>query len=120
MARYSFLTTWLLDCERERAWEAIYAQERWPEWWRGVEVADELHPGDGDRVGSAAVADRPGGLGRERDEEDGSEQRSERFHSRQSLAMGGEVSALQLAIRARELLYRCVFASLAGSAAPCQ
>jgi hypothetical protein len=54
VAAYSFLTTWLLDCPRERVWEAIYAQERWPEWWRGVEAADEVHPGDGDRVGAVS------------------------------------------------------------------
>jgi hypothetical protein len=54
VADYSFLTTWLLDCPRERVWEAIYAQERWPEWWRGVEAADELRRGDGDRVGAVS------------------------------------------------------------------
>jgi len=43
-----------LDAPRERVWEAIYAQERWPEWWRGVEAADEVHPGDGDRVGAVS------------------------------------------------------------------
>lgn len=54
MAEYRFLTTWLLDSPRERVWEAIYAQERWPEWWRGVEVAEELRAGDGDRVGAVS------------------------------------------------------------------
>jgi len=51
---YSFLTTWLLDSPREPVWEAIYAQERWPEWWRGVEAAEELEPGDGDGVGAVS------------------------------------------------------------------
>jgi uncharacterized protein YndB with AHSA1/START domain len=54
VAHYSFLTTWLLDSPREPVWEAIYAQERWPEWWRGVEAADELRAGDGDRVGAVS------------------------------------------------------------------
>jgi hypothetical protein len=54
MADYAFLTTWLLESPREPVWEAIYAQERWPEWWRGVEVADEIHHGDGDRVGAVS------------------------------------------------------------------
>lgn len=54
MADYAFLTTWLLDSPREPVWEAIYAQERWPEWWRGVEEAEELHCGDGDRVGAVS------------------------------------------------------------------
>jgi polyketide cyclase/dehydrase/lipid transport protein len=36
LARYSFLTTWLLAAPVEPVWEAIYDCERWPEWWRGV------------------------------------------------------------------------------------
>src|SRR3954468_20900537 len=52
MADYAFLTTWLLDCPREPVWEAIYDQERWPEWWRGVEEAEELEPGDESGVGT--------------------------------------------------------------------
>ena len=51
MAEYRFLTTWLLDCERERVWDAIYESERWPEWWRGVEVADKLKDGDEQGLG---------------------------------------------------------------------
>lgn len=51
MAEYRFLTTWLLDSPCEPVWEAIYAQERWPEWWRGVEEVEEIRPGDGSRVG---------------------------------------------------------------------
>lgn len=54
MADYAFLTTWLLESPREPVWEAIYAQERWPEWWRGVEEAEELESGDGDRVGAVS------------------------------------------------------------------
>jgi hypothetical protein len=51
---YSFLTTWLLACEQEPVFEAIHDQKRWPEWWRGVEEAEELVPGDGDGVGSVS------------------------------------------------------------------
>lgn len=55
MADYSFLTTWLLDSPREPVWEAIYDQESWPRWWRGVESADEVQPGiEGDGVGSVS------------------------------------------------------------------
>ena len=55
MANYSFLTTWLLDSPREPVFEAIYDQARWPQWWRGVEEAEELRPGDGDDgVGTVA------------------------------------------------------------------
>ena len=54
MASYRFLTAWLLDAPREAVWEAIYAQERWPEWWRGVDTAEELRSGDGDRIGAVS------------------------------------------------------------------
>ena len=52
MAEYSFLTTWLLEAPRDAVWAAIHDEERWPEWWRGVEVAEELRPGDAEGVGS--------------------------------------------------------------------
>jgi Polyketide cyclase / dehydrase and lipid transport. len=51
VAGYSFLTTWVLGAERGRIWEAIYASERWPEWWPGVEVAELLAEGDERGVG---------------------------------------------------------------------
>jgi uncharacterized protein YndB with AHSA1/START domain len=54
MTAYSFLTAWLLDSPREPVWEAIHDQERWPQWWRGVEAAEELKPGDGNGVGSVS------------------------------------------------------------------
>ena len=55
MAEYSFLTTWLLESPREPVCEAIYDQARWPQWWRGVEEAEELKPGhDDDGVGTVA------------------------------------------------------------------
>jgi uncharacterized protein YndB with AHSA1/START domain len=54
MASYSFLTTWLLESAREPVFAAIHDQERWPQWWRGVEEAEELRPGDGDGVGSVS------------------------------------------------------------------
>jgi hypothetical protein len=55
MPDYAFLTTWLLDSPRQPVWEAIYDQESWPRWWRGVEEASELRPGNGsDGVGSVA------------------------------------------------------------------
>ena len=54
MAEYAFLTTWLLDCPRQSVWEAIHDQERWPQWWRGVEEAEEVRPGENGDVGSVA------------------------------------------------------------------
>jgi uncharacterized protein YndB with AHSA1/START domain len=54
MAEYAFLTTWLLESPRGPVWEALHDQERWPEWWRGVEEAEELRPGPDGDVGSVA------------------------------------------------------------------
>jgi uncharacterized protein YndB with AHSA1/START domain len=51
MADYRFLTTWLLEAEIERVWDAIYESERWPEWWDGVEEAEKIREGDADGVG---------------------------------------------------------------------
>ena len=36
MPAYRFCTTWVLEAERERVWDAIYDSDSWPEWWRGV------------------------------------------------------------------------------------
>ena len=52
MAAYRFLTTWLLDAQVGDVWDTLYAAERWPEWWRGVESVDKLVQGDEDGVGS--------------------------------------------------------------------
>jgi uncharacterized protein YndB with AHSA1/START domain len=55
MADYAFLTTWLLDCPRERVWDAVHDQASWPEWWRGVEEAAEIsRPAHGGDVGTVA------------------------------------------------------------------
>ena len=51
MAEYRFLTTWLLEADRGRVWDAIYDSERWPEWWHGVLEAEKLEEGDEDGVG---------------------------------------------------------------------
>jgi hypothetical protein len=54
VAEYAFLTTWLLGCERDRAWQAIYDSEAWPGWWRGVERVVEIAPGDENGVGQVS------------------------------------------------------------------
>jgi len=55
MAEYAFLTTWLLDSPRQAVWEAIHDQARWPEWWRGVEEAEELsRPPGGEDIGTVS------------------------------------------------------------------
>ena len=51
VAEYRFLTTWLLEADRERVWDAVYDSERWPQWWKGVLEAEKLEEGDEDGVG---------------------------------------------------------------------
>jgi len=51
LPEYRFLTTWLIEADRERIWDAIYDSESWPEWWKGVEEADKLDEGDETGVG---------------------------------------------------------------------
>ena len=50
-ARYRFFTTWVFDSPSEPIWQAILDIDRWPEWWRGVEVVEQLEKGDGGGVG---------------------------------------------------------------------
>ncbi len=52
MARYRFLTTWLLEAPRRRVWGQLDDVISWPEWWQGVERVEELDPGDDRGVGS--------------------------------------------------------------------
>ena len=52
MARYRFLTTWILDAPTEEVWDAIYEIERWPEWWRGVSASSRSSAATDDGVGS--------------------------------------------------------------------
>jgi uncharacterized protein YndB with AHSA1/START domain len=52
VARYEFLTTWLLRAPRAAVWDTIEDTTAWPAWWRGVESVEELDGGDGARVGS--------------------------------------------------------------------
>jgi uncharacterized protein YndB with AHSA1/START domain len=52
LADYRFLTTWIVDAPIEPVWDVIYAIERWPEWWRGVQNVAELFHGEGDGEGT--------------------------------------------------------------------
>jgi uncharacterized protein YndB with AHSA1/START domain len=55
MAAYRFLTTWLLRAPRERVWDTLADNERWPEWWRGVQAVEIVRRGVGeDRIGEVA------------------------------------------------------------------
>lgn len=33
MARFALVTKWHIAAPQTAVWDAIYASERWPEWW---------------------------------------------------------------------------------------
>lgn len=49
--QHEFLTTWLIEAERERVFEAIWESAHWPQWWPGVVEAVEVEAGDERGVG---------------------------------------------------------------------
>jgi hypothetical protein len=51
MRRYAFLTTWLIEADREDVWDVIDDVAAWPEWWRGVVRVEQLDAGDENGVG---------------------------------------------------------------------
>ena len=52
MAQYEFETTWKLRAPLASVWSAIIENERWPQWWRGVEHVEVLREGDAQGIGS--------------------------------------------------------------------
>jgi hypothetical protein len=42
----------VVEAPVERAWDAIYESEQWPEWWKDVKEVKELVKGDEHGVGS--------------------------------------------------------------------
>jgi uncharacterized protein YndB with AHSA1/START domain len=52
IADHHFVTTWLIDAPRQQAWDVLQDVLGWPRWWRGMESAVEIEPGDERRIGS--------------------------------------------------------------------
>ena len=55
MPAYRFCTTWVLEADRERVWDAIYDSDSWPEWWRGIESTERLSDGDENGLGQRGI-----------------------------------------------------------------
>ena len=49
---YTFVTHWRFDAPIEAVWDAIYASEKWPEWWYYVARVQRLQSGDANGVGA--------------------------------------------------------------------
>jgi hypothetical protein len=52
---YRFCTTWILEADRERVWDAIYESDSWPEWWRGIKSTQRLSDGDERGLGQRGI-----------------------------------------------------------------
>ncbi len=48
---FFFVTLWRFDAPLERAWDAVHASERYPEWWPNVLRVTVLEPGDDSGLG---------------------------------------------------------------------
>ena len=55
MPAYCFCTTWVLEAERERVWDAIYDSDTWSEWWQGIVSTERLDDGDEQGLGQRGV-----------------------------------------------------------------
>jgi uncharacterized protein YndB with AHSA1/START domain len=52
MAQFALVTRWHIEAPQAAVWDAIYASDRWPEWWPYVVSVEELEPGDAEGVGA--------------------------------------------------------------------
>jgi uncharacterized protein YndB with AHSA1/START domain len=51
VARYEFLTTWLLDAPIDDVFEVLNDSTGYPDWWKGVQSCEVLEPGDEQGIG---------------------------------------------------------------------
>ena len=51
MADYHYVSTWQLQAPIEQVWAALNDLEHLPVWYRGVQQAQELTPGDAQGIG---------------------------------------------------------------------
>jgi uncharacterized protein YndB with AHSA1/START domain len=51
---YSFVTKWKVKAPVEQVWEALYNQEDWPNWWKGVKQVKIIAEGDKNNIGKKA------------------------------------------------------------------
>lgn len=50
--RYALTTQWRLRAPIRQVWDAIYAVESWPQWWKHVHAVTDIVPGDALGVGA--------------------------------------------------------------------
>jgi len=52
MKRFMLVSHWTLGAPIDPVWEALYAAESWPRWWKYVKAVEEIHKGDRSGVGA--------------------------------------------------------------------
>ena len=52
MQEYRLFTTWRIAAPLAQVFDAILHSLRWPEWWPGAELVEEIEPGNADGIGS--------------------------------------------------------------------
>src|SRR5947208_7492973 len=52
MRQYALVTQWHLAAPIDRVWDAIFAVEDWPRWWRYVHAVTVLKKGDANGIGA--------------------------------------------------------------------
>ncbi|WP_075352760.1 SRPBCC family protein [Desulfovibrio sp. DV] len=52
MVQFDLVTLWRIGSGLTEVWDAITRPVAWPQWWRGLEVAEELDRGGADGIGS--------------------------------------------------------------------
>lgn len=52
MARYSFVTRWVVDAPIRDVFDALLRVEEWPTWWRGVRAVRLVEHGDERGIGT--------------------------------------------------------------------
>jgi hypothetical protein len=50
--QFALVTPWNLEAPIDAIWNALYAVEHWPRWWKYLRSVDELRPGDSTAVGA--------------------------------------------------------------------
>jgi hypothetical protein len=49
---FALITHWELEAPIDAIWNALYAVEHWPRWWKYLHSVDELQPGDACGIGA--------------------------------------------------------------------
>jgi len=52
MKHFALVSQWSIKAPIDAVWEALYASETWPSWWKYVRAVQEIQKGDGQGIGA--------------------------------------------------------------------